>query len=552
MQTRMALDARMAQLLTTMQDSFLGPWGWLLLQPHQPATHEHLLPTARALASQLQQACSAAATAQSTATSQQQQASVFEECMVLLLAHKGQLTDAQLTMALQDLCACCAGTGPGTGPAAGGTSVAAPVSADGLQGVAAAIRATGCLAGGGQAVGVGSVAASGAQGPAACAAADAPAVEQSRRDARVLVPPLLPPAGPAQPAAEPCAPAVAAAAAQGKKSSRLKALGSATSSASTSAAAPRVAATRRARVASTAASQATATPQPPTQADTDQLAPAEADATAAPGVAPKRGAARRGRAEPTAAAATAAAIPSEARSAGPALAATVAATAADCTVAGDSSALGLESQCQGMVSMGITTQGDGQTGSAAAPLLLVLADALHALPWESMPCMRASPARVYRTPSLAFAAATAARLAEQPVSQAPSACAGPGQGQGGMDAGHSPWVVDLTRAYYVLNPGKDLSDTQTAFEGWFERQLGWQVRIHIHTYTHDPSMLHGMSSSLLYCAKRLLSSSQSATCTWSLSAMCVCVCARVCVCVCVCACRVLRAASLRPVTSSQP
>ena len=38
--------------------------------------------------------------------------------------------------------------------------------------------------------------------------------------------------------------------------------------------------------------------------------------------------------------------------------------------------------------------------------------------------------------------------------------------------------MDLASTFYVLNPGGDLADTQSCFEDWFAKQLGWQVGMH--------------------------------------------------------------------------
>ena len=38
--------------------------------------------------------------------------------------------------------------------------------------------------------------------------------------------------------------------------------------------------------------------------------------------------------------------------------------------------------------------------------------------------------------------------------------------------------VELASTFYVLNPGGDLADTQSCFEDWFAKQLGWQVGVH--------------------------------------------------------------------------
>lgn len=96
---------------------------------------------------------------------------------------------------------------------------------------------------------------------------------------------------------------------------------------------------------------------------------------------------------------------------------------------------------------------------AAAPVLLVLDGALQALPWESVP--RLSDGRLYRCPSLACAAASGARRR--------SSGAGGGEGSAAPD-------VDLGSTFYALNPSGDLASTQSAFQDWFARLAGWEVR----------------------------------------------------------------------------
>lgn len=162
----------------------------------------------------------------------------------------------------------------------------------------------------------------------------------------------------------------------------------------------------------------------------------------------------------------------------------------------------------------------GDMGTAAAPpaaplppVLLVLEAQLHALPWESTVSLKHLD--MYRVPSLAVAAATAAMLRDKqqaagapgstssqsavasavapteklvrgrgkkaavpvapPTAPAAEPLAGtdgarPGGGDGGVTA-----QVDLSNTFYMLNPGGDLMDTQQCFEDWFASQLNWQV-----------------------------------------------------------------------------
>jgi hypothetical protein len=76
--------------------------------------------------------------------------------------------------------------------------------------------------------------------------------------------------------------------------------------------------------------------------------------------------------------------------------------------------------------------------------VLVLPPPLHNFPWESMPALRKCSISRMICPSVCFSAAAA-----------------------------HPKIVDTHNAYYVINPGGDLADTQTFFEPWFSGVPGW-------------------------------------------------------------------------------
>lgn len=76
--------------------------------------------------------------------------------------------------------------------------------------------------------------------------------------------------------------------------------------------------------------------------------------------------------------------------------------------------------------------------------VLVLPPPLHHFPWESMPALRNCSISRMICPSVCFAAAAA-----------------------------HPKSVDTRNAYYVINPGGDLADTQNFFEPWFSSVPGW-------------------------------------------------------------------------------
>ena len=70
--------------------------------------------------------------------------------------------------------------------------------------------------------------------------------------------------------------------------------------------------------------------------------------------------------------------------------------------------------------------------------------------------------RIYRTPSLACAAAVAARQVSSPADAANQAV-------------HAATSVDISSTVYMVNPAGDLSSTQATFEETFKQQKSWQV-----------------------------------------------------------------------------
>jgi len=87
----------------------------------------------------------------------------------------------------------------------------------------------------------------------------------------------------------------------------------------------------------------------------------------------------------------------------------------------------------------------GVTNGGRPHTLLVLDRDLHALPWESLPCMRGVPTT--RLPSLALLQARLQRWATDPAYGA---------------------IGDRRSVYYVLNPGDDLASTQARLEPIFQ------------------------------------------------------------------------------------
>ncbi len=70
--------------------------------------------------------------------------------------------------------------------------------------------------------------------------------------------------------------------------------------------------------------------------------------------------------------------------------------------------------------------------------------------------------RIYRAPSLACAAAVAARQPSAPEDSPP-------------DAAREAAAVNMANTVYMVNPAGDLSTTQATFEETFRQQHTWQV-----------------------------------------------------------------------------
>ena len=88
--------------------------------------------------------------------------------------------------------------------------------------------------------------------------------------------------------------------------------------------------------------------------------------------------------------------------------------------------------------------------------ILILDKALHCFPWESLPCMNGHA--ISRLPSLGC-------LRDRILRQ---------QQQGGAKPSNEGWQVDRRSGACVLNPGGDLTATQTKFEKPLENLIGWE------------------------------------------------------------------------------
>ncbi|KAG2444696.1 hypothetical protein HXX76_001440 [Chlamydomonas incerta] len=414
---RTALDASVSKLLQQLDSGCLGAWRCLLLP--LPAGHREVLAGAAAAftAEHVTGGAAGAATA----------SAVAQELLVVAMANMGQLGSQDVGTVLR---AVCAGVGGGKG---GSADVAA-------------------------------------------LATELAAAEAAARVALLQLPRLA--SGPtASPEPAPAKPAPAAAAEPAELApapSRARRPAAATAPAATASSSARAVPGARARPAlaarpiATEAARRTAAAAPACLAASlealtvDDAAPSMT--SAAPAVAadqPVRGrrAPRMAAMQSESAASAAAKAPpvrglvaaskagARTARAAPASAATGAATArtASLSEARASAAASQEAQ-QGTV----VTSGASAAGSC--PLLLVLSPCLHALPWESMPCLRGrSVSRAMSLPAACSAAAAASS-----------------GGGGSRPAGA------LSSAFYLLNPSADLADTQRAFQPLLEAQPGWQ------------------------------------------------------------------------------
>lgn len=190
-------------------------------------------------------------------------------------------------------------------------------------------------------------------------------------------------------------------------------------------------------------------------------------------------------------------------------------------------------------------QAEGQDAPAvsSAPILLVLGPELHAVPWESAHGL--SQVEFYRSPSLLLSCLAAgmhmgtAQKQGQPPGQVPGA----GATQVELAAGAAPKArrgkagsraaqpaaqsssagvsrpsdgarasdarVDLSTTFYVLNPAGDLPDTQQYFEAWFSQQLQWQVAsagmfLLVHCFSDQLADGHGKKQTLDQACSKFL------------------------------------------------
>ncbi|PNH10462.1 Separin [Tetrabaena socialis] len=154
----------------------------------------------------------------------------------------------------------------------------------------------------------------------------------------------------------------------------------------------------------------------------------------------------------------------------------------------------------------VTTAAACGTSREDSPVLLALGAALHALPWESTPCLRGQ--QVYRILSLPLACSAAASAAAAPPvsSGVADGCTAEASGakvavgataaRGGPRARNAappphcaasssssappttstsaPGGPAGPSAFYLLNPSGDLADTQRFFQPLLEAQPGWQ------------------------------------------------------------------------------
>eukprot|EP00198_Chlamydomonas_reinhardtii_P000240 XP_001689575.1 separase, cell cycle protease [Chlamydomonas reinhardtii] len=418
---RTALDASVSKLLQQLDSDCLGAWRCLLLP--LPASHRGVLAGAAAAFVGEHVTGGGAAPAAGIATA------VAQELLTVAMANMGQLGSNEVGTVLRTVC----------GGISGGTSCNTDVAA--LAAELAAAQAAACMAllhlpqpAAGPTASPEPAPAKPAPAPAAVAepVEPVPVQPRARRPAT---------AGASAATASSSARAVPGARARPGLAARpvaTEAVRRTTAAAAANIAASLEALTVEDDAASTSAAPAADQPARSRRAPRLAAMQSESAASAASKAPPTRGlvaaskaGARTARAAPAPAATLATtervATLSKARTPAPAMASEVAQ--------------------QGTVA----TSNGGAAGSC--PLLLVLSPCLHALPWESMPCLRGrSVSRVLSLPACCGAAAAAFT-------------------SGG---GRSSPAALPTSAFYLLNPSGDLADTQSAFQQLLEAQAGWQ------------------------------------------------------------------------------
>lgn len=446
-QARTALDASVSKLLQQLDSDCLGAWRCLLLP--LPASHRGVLAGAAAAFVGEHVTGGGAAPAAGIATA------VAQELLTVAMANMGQLGSNEVGTVLRTVC----------GGISGGTSCNTDVAA--LAAELAAAQAAACMAllhlpqpAAGPTASPEPAPAKPAPAPAAVAepVEPVPVQPRARRPAT---------AGASAATASSSARAVPGARARPGLAARpvaTEAVRRTTAAAAANIAASLEALTVEDDAASTSAAPAADQPARSRRAPRLAAMQSESAASAASKAPPTRGlvaaskaGARTARAAPAPAATLATtervATLSKARTPAPAMASEVAQ--------------------QGTVA----TSNGGAAGSC--PLLLVLSPCLHALPWESMPCLRGrSVSRVLSLPACCGAAAAAFT-------------------SGG---GRSSPAALPTSAFYLLNPSGDLADTQSAFQQLLEAQAGWQVSmVYTAAYTCNT---HKHPSFFLYALKR--------------------------------------------------
>jgi hypothetical protein len=106
----------------------------------------------------------------------------------------------------------------------------------------------------------------------------------------------------------------------------------------------------------------------------------------------------------------------------------------------------------------LSSSSGGAAPLNAAPVVAIFSPELQSLPWESTPGLVSQ--QIYRLHALPCAAAAAAS-------------ASPASGQ---PNNNTQRAVDLSSAYYTINPSGDLQTTQDTFETWFKGLPGWSGR----------------------------------------------------------------------------
>jgi Peptidase family C50 len=130
-----------------------------------------------------------------------------------------------------------------------------------------------------------------------------------------------------------------------------------------------------------------------------------------------------------------------------------------------------------------SSSANGTGHSNAAPVVAIFSPELQSLPWESAPGLVSQ--QIYRLHALPCAAATASSTSSSSSSQSQKSKTAP-----------QPPKVNLSSAYYTINPSGDLQTTQDTFEAWFKSLRGWSG--HAGSPPSSSELAHALQSKELF------------------------------------------------------